>query len=96
MRRTEPVRIGDLLTDFRQTPHIARKIAEGKLPEAWRSIAGEYVWSFTRELKLKGVILTVNITSAAVRHEMFMCRASLCEQINDYVGMPLVRELIVK
>ena len=96
MRRTEPVRIGELLLNFRETPHIARKIAEGKLPAAWRQVAGELVWSYTTELQVKGVILTVKISSSTIRHEMFMQRASLLASLNEAIGVPFLRDLIIK
>ena len=34
MRRTQTRTIGDILEEFFKRPYVARKVAEGKLPEA--------------------------------------------------------------
>lgn len=41
MRRTKTMLMGDLLDEFFRRPHIAAKVAEGKLPETWRAIVGD-------------------------------------------------------
>jgi len=96
MRRTRTVRVGELVDDLFRDPTIRRKIAEGRLPETWAVVAGPMAAQHTTEVTLKGSILTVKISSAAVRHEMFLRRAQLRDALNTASGHALVRELIVR
>ena len=72
--------MGDLLEEFFKRPHIAAKVAEGRLPETWRSIVGDRVADLTTELRL----------------ELFMQRDALREEINKRSGVRLVNAVIVR
>jgi len=96
MRRTRTVRVGELVDDLFRDPVIRRKIAEGRLPETWARVAGPIAAGCTTEVTFRGAILTVRLSSAVVRHEMFLRRAQLRDAINQASGHNLVRELIVR
>lgn len=96
MRRTRTVKVGELVEDLFRDPVIRRKIAEGRLPDTWREVAGTMVASCTDSVEFKSGILTVRISSSVVRHEVFMQRTFLRDQINRRAGATLVREVIVK
>lgn len=84
--------MGDLFKD----PVIRRKIAEGRLPDTWRAVAGEAAASCTDSVAFKNGILTVRIASSVVRHELFMRRSVLKDEMNVRIGIVLVRELLIK
>ena len=84
--------MGDLLEEFFKRPHIAAKVAEGRLPETWRSIVGD----LTTELRLERHILHVRIQSSVLRQELFMQRDALREEINKRSGVRLVNAVIVR
>ncbi|MDR0907280.1 MAG: DUF721 domain-containing protein [Rikenellaceae bacterium] len=96
MRRTKIIKVGDLVDDLFRDPVIRRKIAEGRLPDTWREVAGAGVASCTTSVSFKNGIMTVAISSSVVRHEVFMQRGHLRDLINQASGAALVRELIVK
>ena len=50
MKRTRTRLIGEVLEEFFKRPYVAAKIAEGKLPEYWREIVGEYAAMQTHEI----------------------------------------------
>jgi predicted nucleic acid-binding Zn ribbon protein len=96
MRRTKIVKVGDLVEDLFRDPVIRRKIAEGRLPDTWREVAGAGVASCTTAVTFSRGIMTVAISSSVVRHEVFMRRGHLRDLINQKSATTLVRELIVK
>ncbi len=96
MRRTRTVRVGELIADLFRDPVIRGKIAEGRLPDTWAEVAGSQVAACTDEVSFRNGILTVRIASSVVRHEVFMRRNFLRDQINFRCGAALVRELIVR
>lgn len=98
MRRREPVRIGDALQDFfTRNPHVARKLAEARIPDLWPSVAGAAVAAHTTAVKLEpGGRLFIYISSSVARNEVFMAREHLKNAINAASGINLVSSIIVK
>ncbi|MDE5815789.1 MAG: DUF721 domain-containing protein, partial [Alistipes sp.] len=53
--------MGDLLEEFFKRPYVAAKVAEGKLPDTWRTSVGDQAADLTTELRLERHILHVRI-----------------------------------
>lgn len=96
MRRTKTQPIGELLNEFFAQPHIAAKIAEGRLPETWAEVVGAHVAQLTESLRLENHVLYARITSSVVRHEVFLRRDMIAQELNERIGVKLVNVLIVK
>lgn len=96
MKRTKPKLIGEILGEFFQRPYVARKIAEGKLPEIWRDIVGQHVANLTTSFRLENGILYVGVASSVVRQELFYRRDELMQQLNTRAGYKFVNSIIVR
>lgn len=96
MRRTKTMLLGDLLEEFFKRPHIAAKVAEGKLPETWRAVVGERIAAQTVELRLDRHILHVRLRSSVVRSELFYQRDALRDELNRRSGVRLINAIIVR
>lgn len=96
MRRTKTMLMGELLDEFFKRPHIAAKVAEGRLPEIWREIVGDRAAGVTTELRLENRILHVRIQSSVLRSELFYQREALREEINRHAGVRLVNAVIIR
>jgi predicted nucleic acid-binding Zn ribbon protein len=96
MRRTQTRLIGDILEEFFKRPYVARKIAEGKLPEFWREIVGEHVAMLTNDVRLEHGILHVSVSSSVVSNDLFYRRDQLAQLINERAGVHLVNAVIIR
>lgn len=97
MRRTKPVRIGELWGDFlKESPLIAAKIAEAKLPDFWREVVGDAVASYTMAMNLHKGILYVTVSSSVIRYELLMRRETLRQQLNTKMGFASIKSIIIK
>lgn len=96
MRRTKTQLMGELLEEFFRRPYIAAKIAEGKLPDTWRTVVGDRVANETTELKLENHILHVRIRSSVLRQELFYQRDALRDALNEQAGVRLINAVIVR
>ncbi|MDE7006190.1 DUF721 domain-containing protein [uncultured Alistipes sp.] len=88
--------MGDLLDEFFRRPHIAAKVAEGKLPETWRAIVGDRAADLTTDLRLERHILHVRIQSGVLRTELFYQRDALRDEINRRSGVRIVNAVIIR
>ena len=96
MRRTRTRLIGEVLEEFFKRPYVAAKIAEGRLPEYWREIVGEYAAMQTHEIRLENHILYIGISSSVVRNEIFFRRDELMTLLNQRSGHRIINAIIVK
>ena len=96
MRRTKTVLVGDVLKEFFAQPHIAAKVAEGRLPDTWREVVGDRAADVTMQLRLENRVLYAHISSSVIRSELFMRRTTLVEEINRVSGVRLVNVVIIK
>ena len=96
MKRTHPKSVGEILNEFFQRPYIARKLAEGHLPEYWKEIVGEKIASLTTEFRLERGILYIGITSGVARQEIFYRRDRLAAELNARAGHDIVRSIVVR
>lgn len=96
MRRTEPTLVGDILREFFERPFVARKLAEGRLPDLWQEVVGPHIASLTHTFELKQGILYVGISSSVARQEIFFRRDELMTLLNQRSGHRIVNAIIVK
>ena len=96
MKRSEPKLIGDLLKEFFERPFVARKVAEGKLREYWREVAGDYIASMTTECRYERGILYISIASGVARQEVFFRRDDYMTRLNTRAGHHIVNSIIVR
>lgn len=96
MKRTEPKIIGDILREFFERPFVARKLAEGRLPELWVEVVGSHIASLTHTFELKNGILHVGISSSVARQEIFFRRDELMTILNNRSGHRIINAIIVK
>lgn len=75
---------------------MARKLAEGSLPDVWRKVVGEVVAAQTRQVRFVQGTLYVHVTSSIIRSELMMQRLGLVQMINSRLGMALVSQLVVQ
>lgn len=96
MRRTKTMLMGELLDEFFKRPYVAAKVAEGKLPDTWRTIVGERAADDTTELRLERHVLYVRVRSSVLRSELFYQREALRDAINRQSGIRLVNAVIIR
>jgi hypothetical protein len=96
MRRTDPIRIGDLLgRTVENHPKLSRLFLEARVIEAWKALGPEITAQTTRVTIFRGK-LNVWIASSALRQEIFIRRTELLRRINETVGQEVVTAIYVK
>lgn len=97
MRRTTPIRIGELWEEFiKSAPKFAARIAEAKVPRIWAEIAGNRVAMYTTSIEIVKGVMYVKVSSAAARSEVFLHRTEYKDRINETLGTRVVNVIIVK
>lgn len=96
MKRTEPLPLGELITEFLQRRQLSVGTMEGRAKDVWRSLAGDYVSGFTDEVFLREGILYVKVSSSAARNEIHIRRRYYLELLNSVLGPGSVRSIVIR
>ena len=88
--------IGDVLKQFIEVNKLQGGIDKIDVEEAWKSLMGNGVNSYTKEVVLKGTTLYVALTSAVLREELSYGKQKIIKMINDELGKEVIKDVILR
>ena len=93
MRRQQAQAIGDIVAEFLRESGLEKPLMERQVVASWNDVMGKTVADLTRSVELKDGVLTVKISSAALKAQLFECRREVVKKMNDVVGCEVVKEV---
>ena len=90
------MRVGDLLEEYLRDRAMGPASMEGRAVELWAEVVGDYVARCTEDVYIRGGVLYVSFSSAAVRAEVFMRRRWLVAQLNARIRAQVGRNIVVR
>lgn len=91
MKRTEAKSIAEIIGDFMQQEDIEDAVLEQKALRLWQQVVGAGVNRMTTERYVENGVITMKITSAALRNDLMLTRTAIIAQLNELVGKPVIR-----
>jgi hypothetical protein len=88
--------IADVLKQFIDKNNLQSGIDKISVEDAWKSLMGNGVNSYTKEVVLKGTTLYVSLTSAVLREELSYGKQKIIKMINEEIGKEVVKEVILR
>lgn len=96
MKRTETKSIAEIIGDFMQQEDIELTMLEHRALQHWVNVVGPGVNRMTTERFVENGVITVKISSAALRNDLMLSRSSIIAQLNQLVGKPVIKEIIFR
>ena len=96
MKRTEAKSIAEIIGDFMQQEDIEDAVLEQKALRLWNQVVGPGVNRMTTERFVDNGVITVKISSAALRNDLMLSRSSLIAKLNQLVGKPVIKEIVFR
>ncbi len=96
MKRTETKTVGEVITELLQQEHLDVALDEHRASAMWPQIVGQAINRYTISRDVRGGVMTVRLSSAALRNELMLSRSSLIAQINQALGREVIHEIIFK
>lgn len=87
--------ISDVLKQFIQVNKLEAGMDKIDVEQAWASLMGNGVNSYTQEVILKGSTLYVKLTSAVLREELSYGKQKIITMINEELRKEIVKEIIL-
>lgn len=88
--------IGEVLKQFIDKNKLQPGMDKIDVEDAWKSLMGNGVNSYTKEVMLKGTTLYVSLTSAVLREELSYGKQKIIKMINDELGKEVIKEVILR
>jgi len=88
--------IGDVLKEFIEKNKLQSGMDKINVEEAWKSLMGNGVNSYTKEVVLKGTTLYVSLTSAVLREELSYGKQKIIKMINEEIGKEVIKDVILR
>ena len=88
--------ISDILKEIIQKNKLQPGIDDVLVKEAWKSLMGNGVNSYTRNIILKNETLYVELTSAVLREELTYGKDKIIKLINEELRRDVVKKVVLK
>ena len=96
MKRKNAEPLSNLMSDFfTYRLDLKMQLAKYRALKGWHEILGEGVSQYSKNVYFNRDILHVHLSSAVLRAELLMNKEKLIEKINEYAGMPVVRDIVL-
>jgi len=88
--------VADVLKEIIQINKLQPGIDQVSVKEAWVSLMGNGVNSYTKNVVLKGSTLYVELTSAVLRSELMYGKDKIIKMINDELRRDIVKDVVLR
>lgn len=88
--------ISDILKEIIDKNKLQPGIDQISVKEAWKSLMGNGVNSYTKDVVLKNNTLYVELTSAVLREELSYGKDKIIKMINDELRRDIVKEVVLR
>lgn len=88
--------VGEILKGILQDNRLQTGVDEVVVRDAWRSLMGNGVNTYTRNIVLKNGILYVELTSAVLRAELSFGKDKIVKMINEELRRDVVQEVVLR
>jgi len=97
MKRRNVQTVGEVIKDLlKDNSALREKILEIRIQRGWGEILGPMVLQYTRNLYIKNHVLYVSLTSSVLRSELLLSREKLLQNLNDYAGSPVIKDIVIR
>lgn len=88
--------IAEVLQQIIQVNKLQQGIDQIAVKEAWVSLMGNGVNSYTKNVVLKGTVLYVELTSAVLREELSHGKSKIIKMINEELRRDIIKEVVLR
>jgi hypothetical protein len=88
--------VGDVLKQIIQVNKLQPGMDQIDVKEAWKSLMGNGVNSYTKNVVLRGSTLYVELTSSVLREELSHGKSKIIAMINEELQREVIKEVVLR
>lgn len=93
MFKRDVIQIKDLILRNLRAQGLETPLLQKRLMDAWPTVMGETIASYTRNLFIRNQTLFVHLTSPALRADLSMQRTEIVKRLNASVGEQVIADI---
>jgi predicted nucleic acid-binding Zn ribbon protein len=93
-RKSNASTLGEAIEHMIDAYQLRSRFNETAIIAKWEELAGMAIANRTSKINVKNQVLYIQISDAAMRHELFMAKTKFIEMINREIGSPVIKEII--
>ncbi|MFV0471040.1 MAG: DciA family protein [Paludibacteraceae bacterium] len=94
MKRRNTEKLSVILGQVLKQNHLDGRLYETRVINSWASVLGDTVNQYTEKLFFKDGTLYVTLSSAVLRHELFLEREQIKKSLNTQVCANIVKNIV--
>ena len=94
MRKKNTESLRDVVRQVLREQNLDGKLNDKHLIEAWPVVLGQNISKYTTDLRVKDRTLYVSLSSAVLRHDLFLSRHEIKTKLNRCVGKEVITNII--
>lgn len=95
-RHNDHISIADALKEFVETNKLETGLDKVNVAAAWADLMGNGVNNYTTSVTLERDTLYVQLTSSVLREELSYGKEKIITMLNEALGKPLIKKLILR
>lgn len=95
-RANEELSMKELMETFKNKHRLNPGLDKVDVENAWMTKLGPAIKNYTNEIKFKNHILTVHLSSSALREELSYGKEKIIKTLNESIGRELISKLILR
>ena len=88
--------VGEVLKYIIKDNKLQAGMDQISVKEAWKSLMGNGVNSYTKNVLLKGTVLYVELSSAVLREELSFGKDKIIAMLNEELRRDIVKEVVLR
>ncbi|MDG1573241.1 DUF721 domain-containing protein [Robiginitalea sp. M366] len=95
-RKDGEQKLGEALKGFISAHGLQKGLDQVDIVAAWEAVMGPGVAGYTRQVRLRGTTLRVELTSSVLREELSLGNRKIVEMLNAHMGREVVEQLFLQ
>ncbi|MVT08653.1 DUF721 domain-containing protein [Chitinophaga tropicalis] len=88
--------MGDALKEFMNKSRLKPRLTEVRIQENWEQLMGRTISRYTEQIQLIDGKLLITTTVAPLKQELSYSKDRIIKLVNEMLGEPAVREVVIK
>lgn len=88
--------LGDALNLFLRQSRLKAPLQAMQIEEIWEKLMGKTIARYTGKIQIHGQTLFVSTPVAPLRQELQYQKEKIIERVNEALGEPLIREVVIR
>lgn len=91
----DAISLGDALKRFLEKSRIKDNIQSLQIEDHWTKVMGETIANMTNKVEIRNGTLFIQSSVAPLKNELVFQKELILQRINESIGEPLVRDVVI-